>query len=261
MKFTYQYKISGGERRSGVCSAPNKDSVFVILKKSGIKPFDVKPAPGIENRILSIGKRGFLIVALSLGCVFLSFLVFQRRQTGADTVLDTFDSMVRRQVIGDASIIDQGVRTGWANVFRLKGDRFLASFAIPGVVGGVTSCSEEELITVLKEELRHGELEPSKDGIEARQIRAIVSGMKIEAREFIDDGGGLSVYMRRLVQRQQEEIRLYARAKNEIEKIIQTGTKSEAMKIWEKRNAELKRLGIKTVRMPSEFSEEGYLTD
>ena len=55
------------------------------------------------------------------------------------------DDTTRRQIIGDTAIIEKGIRTGWTDVFELDGERFLASFAIPGVPAGQRSTTVEEI--------------------------------------------------------------------------------------------------------------------
>ena len=55
------------------------------------------------------------------------------------------DDTTRRQIIGDTAIIEKGIRTGWADVFDLEGERFLASFAIPGVPAGQRSTTVDEI--------------------------------------------------------------------------------------------------------------------
>ena len=48
--------------------------------------------------------------------------------------MDAFQTdQTRRYPIGDAAIIEKGILTGWSDVFEHEGDRFLASFAVPGV--------------------------------------------------------------------------------------------------------------------------------
>lgn len=243
MKFQYQYKLSGGERRAGVCEASSKDAVFVILKQKGIKPFDVKLAPGLFNKICSLGKRGLAIVILAAVTVVLSFMVF--RPVSVSDLSNSFDAMTRRQVIGDPAVIDQGVRTGWADVFDLEGDRFLASFAIPGTIPAVRSTTEEKLQEAI------GRSSSALDSsLEARQICAIVAGMKEEARQFLADGGTLAQYGRLLVGRQEQEIEYYNRARNEIEIAAQKGNAGALEELWTKRNQTLKKMGIKTVLFP-----------
>ena len=51
----------------------------------------------------------------------------------------TFEAeQTRRQVIGDAAVVDKGIATGWADVFAEEGERFFASFAIPGLAEAFT---------------------------------------------------------------------------------------------------------------------------
>ena len=253
MKFLYQYKLSGGERRAGECEAPSKDAVFALLKKSGIKPFDVKLAPGVFNRILSFGKRGLAIAVLGVLCAVLAavVLVFRTENTSLQSSLSTLNSSLddatRRQLIGDPAIIDQGVRTGWADVFECEGDWFLASFAIPGVAPAIRSTTEEKINEALQ-----CPPPPSTStlSLEARQIRAIVSGMKAELRQFLAEGGSVTQYGRLLVRRQEQEIDYYNRAKNEIEIAAQKGDAGALDELWAKRNQTLKKMGIRTILLP-----------
>lgn len=256
MRFQYQYKLSGGERRAGVCEASSKDAVFAILKKNGIKPFDVKLAPGFFNRLQSFGKRGLAIAVLSLGCVALAIAIVVLDTSQSSSVGTFLDDAVRRQIIGDPAVIDQGVRTGWADIFALEGDRFLASFAIPGVPPAVRSTSEEKIREALSsEQSRQKGSSCAQSSLEARQVFAIVAGMKDELRQFLADGGSIVQYGRLLVQRQEQEIDYYNRAKNEIEIASQTGDGANLNALWTKRNLELKRMGIKTVFLPDPKNE------
>ena len=50
-----------------------------------------------------------------------------------------------------------------------------------------------------------------EDSIEARQIKAMVEGMRAEARRFVSAGGAIAAYGRKLVRRQEEEIAYYNR--------------------------------------------------
>ena len=66
------------------------------------------------------------------------------------------DDMTRRQVIGDTAVIEKGVRVGWADVFETEGERFLASFAIPGVKAGQRSTTEQALQEALARDAGRG---------------------------------------------------------------------------------------------------------
>lgn len=252
MKFQYQYKLSGGERRAGECEAPSKDAVFAMLKKSGIKPFDVKLAPGVFNRILSFGKRGLAIAVLAIVCLVLAILVGRGVLTAPQpsSVEESLDAVTRRQLIGDPAIIDQGVRTGWADVFEREGDRFLASFAIPGVAPAIRSTTEEKINEALRCSPSPSTFTSGSVSLEARQIRAIVSGMKEELRQFLAEGGSVTQYGRLLVKRQEQEIDYYNRAKNEIEIAAQKGDAGALDELWAKRNLTLKKMGIRTILLP-----------
>ena len=253
MKFQYQYKSSNGERHSGICCASSKDAVFAQLRKTGIKPFSVTLAPGFFNWICSFGRRGLIIAILVLVCAVLACSVLWSLRASHDamaTVRDTFDSPIRRQIIGDDAVIDHAIRSGWSEVFHLKGEQFLASYAVPGVVGGVTDCSPEELKVAIASE------SPTMDGascdnIESRQILAIVGGMKEEARTFVADGGSYALYISRVSRRQQEEAGYYSRAKAELETVAKGGDMQALTELWERRNAELRKLGLRTLLFPS----------
>ena len=183
-------------------------------------------------------------------CLVLGAVVYtqgtRHEAQGTDGI---FDATMRRQVIGDVAVIEKGIKEGWAEVCPEEGERFLASFAIPGVPAGQRSTTEEEIRRVLsaKCEVRGG----ADEGIEARQIRAMVEGMKEELREFLRKGGTIAAYGRKLVRRQEEEIAYYNRAKAEIEN-AQKGKMLavQLAELWEKRNESLRQMGVKLVPMP-----------
>ena len=143
----------------------------------------------------------------------------------------------------DAAIIEKGIRNGWSDVFALEGERFLASFAIPGVRAGQRNTSEKEFTAALE----HKCVVADTDSLEARQIKAMVEGMKDEARRYIAAGGSIVEYGKRLTERQDAEIAIYNRVKADLDKARKSMTEAEFMTYWEKRNDELRNLGIKTV--------------
>ena len=154
----------------------------------------------------------------------------------------------RRQVIGDAAIIEKGIRNGWSDVFALEGERFLASFAIPGVKAGQRNTSEKEFSAALEFRREFS----SDDSLEARQIKAMVEGMKNEARRYLAAGGTIVEYGKRLTERQDAEIAIYNRVKADLDKARKSMTEAAFMAYWEKRNDELRNLGIKTVGLSDE---------
>ena len=151
VKFLYEYKTSENERRSGEIDAASRSAVYAELKKQGIKPYKVELAPGFANWLMSLGKRTAAIAVLAVAVVGVCFLwkgSENRAALNEDKAAvfdDKFENKTRRQVIGDAAIIEKGIRTGWSDVFAEEGERFLASFAIPGVPAGQRNTTEEEI--------------------------------------------------------------------------------------------------------------------
>ena len=252
MKYTYAYKTSDGVRHEDSMSAASREEVFAALRAKGIKAIKVVAADGSKanGEVRGVRKRVVVallaFVALGVGvCAYLGGV-----HTGGSPVSGTAfqTDQSRRQIIGDAAIIEKGILSGWSDVFELEGERFLASFAIPGVKAGQRNTSEKEFSTALE----HKCAVADSDSLEARQIKAMVEGMKNEARRYIAAGGSIVEYGKRLTERQDAEIAVYNRVKADIEKARKTMTESAFMTYWEKRNDELRNLGIKTVGLSDE---------
>lgn len=243
MKFLYEYRTSDNVRHTGTIQAPDRETVFAKLKVLGIRPGSVTEAPGFFNKLFGKGKRWLAISVLAVLCLVLGVVVFRT----SPSALANLDFGTRRQVIGDTAIIEKGIRTGWSEVFPGEGERFLASFAIPGVPAGQRSTSEDEIKASLSRRIEA----TGADGIEAQQIKAMVEGMKQELREYLAAGGSIVDYGARLVRRQEEELSYYNRAKTEIENAKKSGMAEEQLaELWEKRNAALRRMGVKLVSLP-----------
>ena len=250
--------------------AESREAVFAALRQQGIKAIKVVAADGSKANGEVRGIRKRVLAASVVGAAaVVGIAAFYLGEHGApggralpldkpNALPVDFDSTVRRQVIGDTAIIEKGIRTGWADVFELEGERFLASFAIPGVPAGQRSTTEEELQKAIAPEnaaRRRVNVDATSrrvsDTIEARQIRAMVEGMKDELRRYLVAGGTIPGYGRRLVQRQEEEIAYYNRAKAEIEAAQKAKMPAAQLNdLWEKRNESLRQMGVKLVPMP-----------
>ena len=249
MKYTYAYKTSDGIRHEATMNASSREEVFTTLRKQGIKAIKVVAADGSKanGEVRGVRKRVVtaLVAFVALGVGVVAY--FSGTRTGGnlgDSATTAFATgQDRRQVIGDAAIIEKGIRNGWSDVFELEGERFLASFAIPGVKAGQRNTSEKEFQAALD---NHCEVTET-DSLEARQIKAMVEGMKNEARRYIAAGGSIVEYGKRLTERQDAEISVYSRVKADLDKARKTMKDEEFMSYWEKRNDELRNLGIKTV--------------
>ena len=250
MKFLYEYRTSDNVRHSGVIAAPDREAAFAALKEKGIRPGSVIEAPGLFNKIFGKGKRWMAIGVLCVLCLVLCAVIFTQ-DTGHPaqgiSFDATLDSPVRRQVIGDVAIIEKGISTGWADVFELEGERFLAGFAVPGTSVAVRSTTEAEILKALDHDCRNAQ----GTSLEERQIRAMVEGMKEELRKFLANGGTVVQYGQRLVERQERELGYHNLAKRELEEAAKAGKpKAELDALWESRNAHLRKMGIKLIPMP-----------
>ena len=229
-------------------AASSREEVFATLRAKGIKAIKVVAADGSKanGEVRGVRKRVVaglvLVVAIAVGVV--AYLGGSRSAGTGEVPGSSFQTdQTRRQVIGDAAIIEKGIRNGWSDVFNLEGERFLASFAIPGVKAGQRNTSEKEFTAALENKC----VVTASDSLEARQIKAMVEGMKNEARRYIAAGGSIVEYGKRLTERQDAEIAVFNRVKADLEKARKTMAEAEFMTYWEKRNDELRNLGIKTV--------------
>ena len=247
MKYTYAYKTSDGVRHEDSMNASSRDEVFAALRAKGIKAIKVVAADGSKanGEVRGVRKRvvAILLVFVAFGvgiCAYLGGAL-----TGGSPVSGTAfqTDQSRRQIIGDTAIIEKGILSGWSDVFALEGERFLASFAIPGVKAGQRNTSEKEFQAALNHRC---EVKPT-DSLEVQQIKAMVEGMKNEARRYIAAGGSIVEYGKRLTERQDAEIAIYNRVKADLDQARRNMKDEDFMTYWEKRNDELRNLGIKTV--------------
>lgn len=249
MKFIYEYRTKDNVRHSGVIDALDREAAFVALKKIGIRPGKMAEAPGFLNKLFS--KTTIVFV----GAVFISLIIvvpsawvyLGKRQTIPRAY--KWDDATRRQIIGDVAIVEKGIRTGWRDVFSGDGERFLASYAIPGVLGKGITVEESELQAAIYRKIEVAE----SDALEVVQIKSIVKGMQNEAREFLEKGGSVSQYCKLLVQRQRDEIGYYQRAKNEVDSAIkQEMPQRELEDLLDRRNESLRSMGIRCVTLSGE---------
>lgn len=244
MKFSYQYKTSGNEKREGVIAASSKEEVYRKLKAEGVHPFNVAVAPGLLNRVQQIGKRGLAIVILALVSVALAVALGRARSgVGASSPAQ---STARHQLYGDPAVVEEMFATGFANVFTHPGERFLAYYAQPGRIIAIPKQLTAELFapnagigdrfaSCLTNVIALVEGEPP----EHAEIKRMVNGLKSEMREYVAECP-VREYVRRLDERQREEEMIYNRAVNEL------GNVSDP-KLYEERNRALRELGLRTI--------------
>ena len=250
MKYTYAYKTPDGARHEASIEAPSRDAAFAALRGQGIRPIKVVAADGSKANGAPVGVRRRVVAASVLVAVIAAVgatAAFLRIVRPTPEIEAFQTDQTRRYPIGDAAIIEKGILTGWSDVFESEGDRFLASFAVPGVKAGQRNTTVEEIESSLGRKI-----EPTPDdGLEARQIKAMVEGMKSEARAYVAAGGCVVEYGRRLTERQDAEIAIYERIKADLERAKETMSGNALINYWESQNDKLRNLGIRPLTLES----------
>lgn len=246
MKYTYAYKTPDGIRHEASMNASSREEVFSTLRSQGIKAIKVVASDGSKanGEVRGVRKRVVVSLLFTVALIVGGVAYFGGTHSNEDVAVSQLQTdQTRRQIIGDVGIIEKGILTGWSEVFELEGDRFLASFAIPGVKPGQRNTSEAEFMRALESA---NEVK-SSDSLEVRQIKAMVEGMKNEARSYLRAGGSVLEYGKRLTERQDAEIAIYERAKAELKRAKDTMSSDKYLDLWEERNNQLRNLGIKLV--------------
>ena len=246
MKYTYAYKTPDGARHEASIEAPSRDAAFAALREQGIRPIKVVAADGSKanGEVRGIRRRVAVSIVVLVAVFAGGVAYFVGARSGDSGDVPSFEAeQTRRQVIGDTAVVDKGILTGWSEVFPEEGERFFASFAIPGVKAGQRNTTVEELNAALGRKVAAS----PDDGIEARQIKSMVEGMKAEARAYIAAGGTIVEYGKRLTERQDAEIAIYERAKADFEAAKKVKSDDDLVAYWESLNDRLRNLGIKLI--------------
>lgn len=251
MKFIFGYKTRDNEIREGVISAPSRDAVYQLLKKEGIRPFRVELAPGIWNRFLSLGKRTYAIVVLVVILISCAAIICLQFRTLEQFEQSSVSSLPRHQIYGDPALMEELERTDYKGVFAHDGERLLARYAQPGHLpiteSGKTlpQVSAHKLAHTLSPCLTNEIVFLDSDSREITELKRIVLSMKAELRRYLANGIGTPErYVRRLNERQIRESQIYYTAKNKLEKETDPAE-------WEKVNATLRAIGLRTIPQPS----------
>ena len=262
MRYVYAYRDKSGVRRKAWMDAGSREAVFAALRANGVRAIKVEAADGSKanGEVRAHRARAFAFGALAAACaaVAAALLLFPDRDAGgvppeSGTAQSgsggrpAMPDATRRYPIGDAAVVERGILTGWRSEFDSEGDRFLASFAVPGAKAAVRNTTVEELEAAVARSVPP----EAVDRNEARQIKTIVEGMKAEAREYVRAGGTLAGYASRLVERQDAEIAIYEKAKDEIERAKGTVSEDALLDLLDERNDGLRKLGIRPITLES----------
>lgn len=259
MKYLYAYKTADGVRHEDSMNASSREEVFSSLRARGIKAIKVVAADGSKanGEVRGVRKRVVVIllaaVALAVGvCSYFGGIRSAAQpQTGNPDKISP-----RHQIYGDPVLMERLERGDFADVLPREGDRLLARYAQPGrwmvpagpnshrisntALSGFISYAKDELDVSADLELT--ESEPR----EIRELKQIINGMREELRGYLANGNGTpKSYLRRLQERTTQEAQIYERVKGEL-------SREKNGQVWERQNAALRRMGLRTIPMPEE---------
>lgn len=246
MKYTYAYKTSDGARHEASMEASSREEVFAELRNRGIRPIKVLAADGSKanGEIRGVRRRVVVVLvaltALAVGGA--AFLLVERNRTSV-----RLGPLPRHQVYGEPAVLNEFERTNFAGVFRTEGERYLAWFARPGLVHSFSDPDwRRRLAEALPSALTNEIVFSATDSLEATEFKRILAGMKNEIRRYLANGIGTPErYVKRLEERQRREAQLYALAEQEL-------AKEADPEVFERRNAALRAIGLRTVALPED---------
>ena len=250
MRFFYEYRTHENKRRSGVISAPDRDSAFAMLKSRGIRPSSVREAPGLWNKLFGKGKRWMLIGVLLFLVVVLAG-VLHRQAKNANEQESQGKFAVRSQIYGDSWVLKSISANRWADVFESEGDRFLACHAIPGRDCGcklLGRVEREAICRTLVEEVDRLCVIMADDLFEVVEIKRMVNGLKREMKEYLDAGGSAEKYISRLDIRQTAEIGILKSARSMLQK-------SQDAMVWRSTNLKMRNMGLPMISPSENFQD------
>jgi len=166
----------------------------------------------------------------------------------------------RAQLYGDPATIQQLAVDGWRKTFADAGDAWLARHAIPAA-----TCDCKSVVEDAKQRRSGSEalfptigVSPnatilpisSDDPPELAKMKRMVNCMKIELKEFLAAGESVEDYMLLCDERLETERGLVNAYRKDFEILTKKGGDIE--EAWEKKNAELRSMGLPTLPMPQE---------
>ena len=257
MRYTYAYKTSDGVRHEAAMEAESRDAVFAALRAKGIRPIKVVAADGSKANGEMRGLRKH-ILALSALCLVLSVVavigVVAFELSTKHQAPSTHAAAPRHQIYGDPALVEQFERGDFGTALTNRADRMLAWFAQPGKLmcpkGTDPRRCAADFASAYCDKTGQTTFVNLKeaDPREVRELIQIVNGMHGELRAYLANGNGTPrSYWRRLIERTQEEMRIYERTRRELE-----NEKNAA--VWEQKNEALRRLGLRTI--PNHRDEE-----
>jgi len=231
--YKYLYQTKDNENREGFVKARNREAAFHKLRMMGIRPYRVIGKDPVNWIPWAVGAT---MAALAAGLA-IALLV----PHGADDR----SPRLRQQIVGDAAVIAEGVANDWADQLKTPLDRYLAAYAQPGG-NAVPPYVEPEKVEALAADLETPLDYPPEERSEYRQLRNIVAYLREEMRGALAAGMTVKEHFDFLESRQREEIALWQRAAQSVEKAPESYREKMAASV----NAQLRARGIAPVTLP-----------
>ena len=242
MKYRYLYQTKDNENREGEIRAANRAEAYAALRKQGIRPYRVIGDDPWRWKPLAYG------VLLPLAAIALTAAAFVWR-TSSDRVAPS----PRAQLVGDRSLIFDGVRSCWKDVLASPLDRYLSAYAQPGAAARPPLLTTDEL-AAFPAELEKGLPRSSDESPEVRQLKNILAGMREEMRAALAGGCSLGAYLERLDARQRDEQDFRERAAAR----VQGAPTALRYQTWKGVNERLRARGIEQLDAPADLRLEDF---
>ena len=227
MKYHYFYQTKENQSRDGWIDARDRGDAYTQLRKQGIKPYKLLG----KNPIA--WKRWAAIAVLGLIAVFLAVQIALESRPIVEEP--------RSQLYGDPASIQRLSANGWCDTFADAGDAWFACHAIPA---SACNCSNSTRPTC---STRLIDISPD-DTPELAKMKRMINSMKRELSEYLAGGGSAEDYMLLCDERLATERGLVDSYKKDFDRLEKKGGNIEDA--WEKKNAELRSMGLPTVLMP-----------
>lgn len=244
MKYHYYYQDKTNAERDGWIDARDRNDAHSQLRRRGIKPYKIiGKNPVAWKRWAAIG---VLSVALAVAFAYIFSGGRAARHSNGEAI-------PRHQIFGDPAIIANGIASGWSACGLDAGETFLARYAQPGAeVAPIRQAQVASAAASLGECLKRKLVSEEKELTEYRQLKEIVESMKDELRAYVANGGRVGEYVRRLQERQTQEVAYSRAALQEIAAAKKRMDKDDLYDFWAKKNAELRSIGLPTAKFPED---------
>ena len=232
MKFLYRYQDKERGVLEGEIAASSQSDAYAVLRKSGVRPMKVWPAPGFLNRLSALGKRGWSIIVLCALCLVLGVILVRTPDSAlrrSDPALDSALTPLPRRQLPAVAV-----------EFAFQSERTLAAFVRPGDLASLPDSSGDGdlLLGDLDAALKRPLVTEPTDTPEQVELKRIVVGIKDEAAKVRSAGMNAKEVLDYFVSRQKMEASYR-------DTIIQGVRRNPAT--LKESNATLRRMGLQEV--------------